>query len=577
MMARRLIASLEAELEEARRNVSPKPQTPMKDSPRKPSPLVVPPSPYVVAKTPGGGVRENPTSETRSFQLRELPNFRTRLGDSGTTVETVCEDSETSSDELIFSSTKDSLDEDLSEALALLSCEEEQQALVKEGFDIDDWLRGGEDNEEWFDKTASFAAFSAAARKVELETDDMQKITPWVRAAILAEAEHVSRCHPKDQVQSRVRFRRYDFSSVGLPIDTVPGSELEAEAVAKRLAAVREAEIELDDEAKACLARLETGLRLSAEEHDARESCGAAFMWADEAASVLSAGQTSSPVTDKLSELLSTVIRFHLRRLFNAPPLPTAKRALCSQEEVAEKRVPLATIIDDNQQNSEEDIRKSAASRQRRDSLGGRGEVDEEHNPYAWSRSEVHKHIKLAPNHEAVSAPEGALASQLVVALGHLAAAGNLCAVKRASAKIMIRPDDILTARDRLDNLGPRLIAACATRFLYRLLDFPDLDRLIEGAGGWGPVENYASLAVSYASDPVAALFQHCAHIGTFKAYLGEQIQRAEVDRKELLAETNELGLTFGPRRRLPGAREIGDQARALARMARAYPECLSA
>lgn len=358
----------------------------------------------------------------------------------------------------------------------------------------------------------SVAATTACGRAFEAAGVPADELGVWAKGAIGIEAAaNRPRAH-----SCVVRFRHYDLSTLDLPNDLVPGSNEDAERVVCRLFELRKLAVPAD----AALAFEKCLVEVAATHADV-EVQGAARLWANELASL--AHGDLSPVKAKLSDLVSTVLRFHLRRLFNPPPPPASK-----------PRVGLGILLDDD----DDDVRltRSAARRRRRDSLCRRPNFlddDDGDNNVAVrtvtvDRSSVYKILKLeVPDG---SRADGAVASQLTTALQHLAAA------EEAAADTAL--DDHI---QRYERLAVVLAGTCAHAFLTDLLTFPNLDDAVQQAGGWESVEKFARIAVAAADDHVATLYRPLLDVKATTRQLDATRHHAVAIRDQALHDLDKL------------------------------------
>ena len=321
-----------------------------------------------------------------------------------------------------------------------------------------------------------FAAATAAARAFEEASVD-KALEPWAAAACAAEA-----CVAPPVTQGRVRFRRCDFSSVAPPCDVARGSERETEAAVTALgkaaaagdalsAALRTAP-EVNDAARA----LRDSLRRVS--HMNGETGGAAAFWGAELDAILRDRRDASPVRQRLGELCVSGLRFHLRRLLNAPPVP---------------------------QNPATD-----------------GAI------YDWSRSRVHTflRVEISVNGEP---SEGALATEL---------AGALVDLSRA---ISARASPESAGLQRVDDLSALARGALAHAFLHTLLTWPFLDEAVVEAGGWAPVERLAAVLVVHAPSAFE-VWAPLADVSSLRARLKAGLGPSENEKRAALRALQALG-----------------------------------
>ena len=484
---------------------------------------------------------------------------------------------------------------------------------------------------------------------------EYEAIAVWARAAVAAEAEHVSRIDDEERSGKRVRFTHFDLSAVEPPRDTVRHSSDHAEAVARRLAEVaragKEVAIRRPEELRFFADQLEDFAEKAhflacTNSHffggvEVAQIRGAARLWASEARSLVGNTPETSPARQKLSALLSSVLRFHLRRLLNAPPPPGTKasslvattpepkplkrRSSFSRTPLKDKNGDNATTTTEEEEEEErymkqrcsyylqdDDLQEenrpnTRASKQRRKSrrasiVSSVFDEDDEAHPYAWCRSAVHRLVKLEVlDDNSPLGGDGSLASQVTSALASLAACRRgkktlaLSSEKKKNAKeasseetrkrnqnpeVSSSPKtsaDVDEADARLDCLAVSVAAACGHNFLYKLLTFPRVGNAIRDAGGWTIIEHFSAMASTYGDATLAAQFGPFADVATFKETLAEGLEASDELRRKTLAELSAIVRAFGTKRRLKGAKDIANAAQFLSRSAMLYPQLIAA
>lgn len=412
----------------------------------------------------------------------------------------------------------------------------------------------------------------------------------WGRCAVAAEAEHVSRLD--DAPGRRVRFHHFDLSAVDPPVDTVRGSNEHAEAVALRLAEVARAgeRLAADSNGRDHLAKVATALddvgrrQLPIVAVDEGQIRGAATLWAAEAWALVNGTPNASPVRAKLSALVSSVLRYHLRRLLNPPPPPGTKAAYLG-ETTKMKRSPLrdASNDDDTVPTSSTEERgrvMTRAAKQRKKSrrasiVSSVYDEDDEQHPYAWCRSGVHRIVKLQSLEDAGCAGvDGSIASQVTSALGNLitSTAVSTTTTTTTTATSPRTKEDVEEAAKRVDELTVVIHAACGHAFLHKLLTFPRLDAAIRDAGGWGVVEGFARLAATY-GDGDMSRFEPFSDVNALTRNLAAGLRESDDRRRSALADLSAIVRAFANKRRLPGAKAIAHTAQLASRSALLYPD----
>jgi hypothetical protein len=280
-----------------------------------------------------------------------------------------------------------------------------------------------------------------------------------------------------------VRFRRCDFSSVAPPCDVARGSERETEAAVTALgkaaaagdalsAAIRTAPDTMD----AARALRESLRRVS--QRVTGETGGAAAFWGAELDAILRDRRDASPVRQRLGELCVSGLRFHLRRLLNAPPVP---------------------------QNPATD-----------------GAI------YDWSRSRVHTFLRVEIS-VGGEPSEGALATEL---------AGALLDLSRAT---LARAAPESTGLQRVDALSALARGSLAHAFLHTLLTWPFLDEAVVEAGGWAPVERLAAVLVVHAPSAFE-VWAPLADVSSLRARLKAGLGVSEGEKRAALRALQALG-----------------------------------
>jgi len=195
---------------------------------------------------------------------------------------------------------------------------------------------------------------------------------------------------------------------------------------------------------------------------------------------------------------------------------------------------------------------------------------DDEHHPYAWCRSAVHRIVRLVGVEDA--AVDGTIASQVTAALANLAVA-QTTAQEPATTKSPKTEQDVEDAFDRVDRLALSVLAACGHAFLHSLFTFPKLQAAVDDAGGWAVVSRFAAIALAHADDDLAAQFAPLVDLPRFKRLLADGLRAADDQKHNALAELALIVRAFGSKRRLKAAKHVAAAAQLLYRSASLYPE----
>ena len=382
--------------------------------------------------------------------------------------------------------------------------------------------------------TASNLSMAAACAMVDDNGDAATALAPFVAAAAAAETQVAKGC-ANTTVSStvavagkrRVQFASHDFSAVAPPVDTLESSDLEAEACVDALAAVMTAKQQLvqaqEGSRLSLLQRVSSALvavacALRADANASEESSGEVSdkeslrMVLDNACSergfsvkhlaanaellaaelrcsdvgnddsdcTISVSTTAvGPLRSRLMELASGQVRFHLRRLLNAPPPPAT--------------TPCHT------QNTSESYSESGC-RSNAHKLFTFDEPPLEAPPVAKAATAA-----AATKHEnECPFAEGAVASVVTHALEamHWAHHADGSSDEPDAASLTANftstfadfpSQDLSVAMSTVHRAHAAAAGARGAAFLHALLEWPGLQEAVAQHGGWTQVEKFAS------------------------------------------------------------------------------------
>ena len=381
--------------------------------------------------------------------------------------------------------------------------------------------------------TTSQLSMAAACAMVCCDGDDATTaaLAPFMAAVVEAEHQVAKGCANPAASSSvpgerRVQFASHDFSAVAPPVDTIESSDLEAEACVDALAAVmaaKQALIQAQPDSgflllqrvSAALAALacalwaddntrEYKIKVSEKEtlkeilHTTCSERGinakhlaanadllaAELCCSDDSAGAV-ASSTLGPLRTRLLELASGQVRFHLRRLLNAPPPPATTP--CHTQNTSGSY-------------SESGCRSSAHK------LFTFDEPPHEAPPTKATAAAA----AAAKNESECPFAEGAVASVVTHALeamhwAECASSADEVDVTSLTSGLnttfaSLPSQDLPVAMSTVQHAHMAAAGARGAAFLHALLEWPGLQNAVAQHGGWSQVEKFASYLKQYGS-----------------------------------------------------------------------------